>query len=159
MSNETSLQKLSTFLLSSLAAVIKPNNLDAWQESGTLILSGEDKGQAGFEVAKWKHSAVITIENFPHRKVNPYNLLAMVAAFLIDNEWPCDQYKLSDPEIDIDVVSKDNATVIIEVELVDDIELIPIENGPVQFNGTSYAVSLLPVLVAEEIDVNVKIEN
>ncbi|CAM2738074.1 phage tail protein [Pseudoalteromonas distincta] len=152
----TQLQQLTDFLNISLKGAIHTNNIDAWQERGTLIISGEDKGQEGYAVAKWKHTAVIAIEKFPHRKVNPYNLLAMVGAFLIDSEWPRDEYGLDDPEIDIDVVSKDNATVLIDVQLIDDIELIPDENGPVLFNGARYYVSLAPISIAEDVDVNIK---
>ena len=125
---KTQLQQLTEFLLASLQPVINANNIDAWQERGTLMLSGEDKGSDGYQVAKWKHSAVIALEDFPHRKINPYNLLAMVAAYMLDSNWPRDIYGLGDPEIDIDVVSKDNSTVLIEVQLMDDIDLIPDNN-------------------------------
>lgn len=153
---KTQLQQICEFLLSSLSTVIKKNNADAWQEHGTLVINGEDKGQDGFQVAKWKHTAVIAIENFPHRKINPYNILAMVAAFLIDSDWPRDDYGLDDPEIDVDVISKDNSTVLIELQLIDDIELIPHESGPVLFNGENYFVSVADFDFAEDVDVNVK---
>ncbi|ABZ75894.1 conserved hypothetical protein [Shewanella halifaxensis HAW-EB4] len=149
---KTQLQQLCEFLLTSLQPVIKANNIDAWQERGTLILSGEDKGIDGYQVAKWKYNAVIAFEQFPHRRINSYNLLAIVSAYLIDSEWPRDVYGLDDPEIDIDVVSKDNATILIELQLMDDIELIPDDNGPVQFNGGRYRVSLVPINIAESVD-------
>ncbi|MCL1050380.1 phage tail protein [Shewanella abyssi] len=154
---KTQLQQLTEFLLASLSPVIKANNIDAWQERGTLILSGEDKGAGGFEVAKWKHSAVIALEDFPHRKINPYNLLAMVAAYLLDSDWPRDAYDLADPDIDIDMESKDTTTVLIEVELLDDIELIPDDTGPVKFNGGRYRVSLVPLNIADSIETHVSI--
>lgn len=156
MQTKTQLQQLTEFLLASLSPIVKANNIDAWQERGTLILSGEDKGQGGYQVAKWKHSAVIALEKFPHRRINPYNLLAMVSAYLIDSNWPRDEYGLDDPEIDIDSDSKDSTTVLIEVQLLDDIELIPDDNGPVQFNGGRYRVSLVPVDVAETVDLQQK---
>ena len=154
---KTQLQQLTEFLLASLSPVIQANNIDAWQERGTLILSGEDKGADGYLVAKWKHSAVIALENFPHRKINPYNLLAMVAAYLIDSDWPRDEYGLDDPELDIDMVSKDNSTVLIELQLMDDIELIPDEHGPVKFNAGRYRVALVPLNIAESVDMQVQI--
>ncbi|NRD73255.1 phage tail protein [Shewanella sp. VB17] len=154
---KTQLQQLTEFLLASLQPVIKANNIDAWQERGTLILSGEDKGSDGYQVAKWKHSAVIALEDFPHRKINPYNLLAMVAAYMLDSNWPRDIYGLADPDIDIDVVSKDNSTVLIEVQLMDDIDLIPDNKGPIQFNDGRYRVSLVPINIAESIDIAVNI--
>ncbi|MDP5146010.1 phage tail protein [Shewanella sp. ULN5] len=153
---KTQLQQLAEFLLSNLSPLVKANDIDAWQENGTLILSGEDKGAEGYQVAKWKHNAVIALERFPHRRVNPYNLLAMVAAFLIDSHWQRDEYGLDDPQLDIDVVSKDHATVLIELQLLDDIDLIPDETGPVPFNGERYRVSLVPLNIAETVDVQQK---
>jgi hypothetical protein len=152
----TQLQQLGEFLLSNLSPLVKANDIDAWQENGTLILSGEDKGNDGYQVAKWKHNAVIALERFPHRRVNPYNLLAMVAAFLIDSNWQRDEYGLEDPQLDIDVVSKDHATVLIELQLLDDIDLIPDETGPVPFNGNRFRVSLVPLNIAETVDVKQK---
>lgn len=157
--NKTKLQQLTEFLLSSLTPIVKKNDIDAWQERGNLILSGEDKGQNGYQVAKWKHTAVIAIENFPHRQVNPYNLLAMVSAFLIDSEWPRDEYGLDDPEIDIDIISKDNATVLIDVMLIDNIELIPNPKGAVLFNGERFDVSIAPIDYAESVDIELKEQN
>lgn len=151
---KTQLQQLTEFLLNSMQPYVTANSIDAWQEGGTLILSGEDLG-TGYQVAKWKHNAVIMIENFPHLKVAPYNLLAMIAAFLLDSDWPRDVHGLADPTLDIDIISSDNATVIIEVELMDNIDLLPDNNGPVRFNGSRYSVELAPVYVAETIDVQV----
>ena len=154
----TKLQQLTQFLLKSLNPVIKANNIDAWQQNGTLVLNGNDNGKDGFQVAKWKHSAVIAIEKFPHKKINPYNLLAMVSAFLLDSGWPRDEYALDDPELDIEVISQDNATVIIEVMLVDDIDLIPHSKGPILFNGERYYVSLASTNFAETVNVSVGAE-
>jgi hypothetical protein len=153
---KTQLQQLCDFLLMSLSPLVKTNDIDAWQENGTLMLSGEDKGNGGYQVAKWKHNAVIALERFPHRRVNPYSLLAMVAAFLIDSNWARDEYGLEDPQLDIDVVSKDHATVLIELQLLDDIDLIPDANGPVLFNGQRFRVSLVPLDIAESVDVQQK---
>lgn len=153
---KTKLQQLTEFLLASLQPVIKANDIDAWQERGQLVLSGNDNGQDGFNVAKWKHSAVIAIEKFPHRKIDPYNLLALISAFLLDSGWPRDEYGLEDPELDIEVVSKDNATILIEVMLIDDIDLIPHEQGPILFNGERYYVSLASVDFAETVTVSVE---
>lgn len=149
---KTQLQQLSEFLLSSLSPVITASNIDAWQEGGKLLLSGEDKGQGGYQVAKWRYTAVIALENFPHRKVNPYNLLGMIAAFLLDADWQRDEYGLQDPQLDIDIISNDNASIQIELELMDDIDLLPDEQGPVLFNGARYRVSLVPIDYAETVD-------
>jgi hypothetical protein len=153
---KTKLQELCEFLLSNLKPIVKANNMDAWQERGTLIINGEDKGQGGYQVAKWKYTAVIAIENFPHKKIDAYNVLAMVAAYLIDNDSERDNYSLDDPEIDIDVISNDNAMVIIEVMLIDNIELIPDSQGPIIFNGQRFCVATATFDLAEDVNVAVK---
>lgn len=150
------LQQVTAFLYESLKPYVKANNIDAWQERGTMILSGEDLGNNGYQVAKWKHNAVIAIEQFPHTKFNAYNLLAMLSAFLLDSGWERDESGLADPQLDIDVVSRDHAMVLIELELIDDIDLIPDANGPVLFNGERYRVALVPVDVAETADVQTR---
>lgn len=152
--SKTQLQQLTEFLLFSLQPYVTANTIDAWQEGGTIMLSGEDLG-TGYQVAKWKHRAIIVIENFPHLKVAPYNLLAMLAAFLLDSNWPRDELGLEDPTLDIDPISNDNATVIIELELVDNIDLIPNAKGPVLFNGNRYSVDTVVVNVAEDFTVQV----
>jgi hypothetical protein len=152
MSQLTQLQQITEFMLQGMQPYVTANSIDAWQEGGSLILNGEDLG-TGYRVAKWKHNAVIAIENFPHRKVAPYNLLAMLAAFLLDSGWPRDEFGLTDPTLDIDIISKDNATVIIELELLDDIDLIQDDTGPVLFNGERYSVASVLVNVAEDVDV------
>ncbi len=154
--NKTKLQQLTEFLLSSLTPIVKKNDIDAWQERGTLLLSGEDTGKNSYQIAKWKYTAVIAIENFAHREVNPYNVLAMVAAYLIDNDEERDTYNLDDPEIDVDIISRDNATVIIEVMLIDNIELIPDPKGPILFNGERYYVSAVDFDIADIVDVAIK---
>jgi hypothetical protein len=150
--NKTQLQQVTEFILASLTPYIAANNIDAWQENGTIIINGEDTGAGGHQVAKWKHNAVIAIENFPHRRINPYNLIAMLAAFLIDSDWPRDTYGLTDPTLDIDPISKDNATVIIELELMDNIQLQPDENGPVLYGGSRYSVAGAIINYAETAD-------
>ena len=156
MSNKTKLQEICEFLLSNLNPMVKANNMDAWQERGTLMLSGEDKGKGGYQVAKWKYTAVIAIENFPHKKINAYNVFAMVAAYLIDNDSDRDEYGLDDPEFDIEIISNDNAMVLIEVMLIDNIELIPDSKGPVIFDGQRFYVATADFDLAEIVDVNVK---
>ena len=151
--NKPQLQLLTEFLTSSLAPVVKKNNIDAWQERGTLIINGEYLGKQSYQVAKWKHTGVISVENFPQRRIDPYNLLALISAFLISSEWPRDEYGLTDPKIDIEEISHDNATVLIELQLIDNIEIIPNANGPILFNGERYKVALAQIDIAEDVSV------
>lgn len=150
----TQLQCLTDFLLSQLSTVIKANDIDAWQEHGELHITGEDKGANSYLLAKWQHTAVIAIERFPHRKCNPYNVFALVAAYMIDTQPQTD----TAPQFDIEVISKDHAQILIEVELVDDIEVTPNEHGCVLFQGQHYQVEQSPIYVAETLDTKVSIK-
>jgi len=151
MSQQTKLQQLTGFLLNRFGAVIQRNEIDAWMERGQLTITGTDQGQ-GYEMAQWKYQAVLSIEKFPHRKTDPYILFAQVAAWLADNDPERDENDLADPAIDIDVVSKDHAELLIEVELLDKLGLIPDEAGDVLFNGQNYKLDLVPFFVADEFE-------
>ena len=157
MSRKTQLQLITEFLLASLKPHIQANNIDAWQEHGTIVICNQDLGLEGYCIGKWKHTAVIHIQNFPHLKMNPYNLLALIAAYLIDSGWDRDTYDLADPDIDIDAESDDHTTVLIELELLDDLEIIPDVNGGIVFNGQKYSLDIAPVNVADTIDTLVNI--
>ena len=73
------------FLLNSLNGLVNANDVDAWQEEGTLILNSADKGN-GLVIAKWRYKATIEFERFPHKKINPYSLLAMIACYLSEHD-------------------------------------------------------------------------
>jgi len=143
------LQQLCEYLSQNMQPYVKQNDIDGWQGGGELMINTENLGLGGYLLAKWKYDAVIEIERFPHRKVNPYNLLAMVAVWLIANDESRDEYELQDPDFDIAVISKDQAQITIELDFIDNIELLPDEQGPIEFNGERYRVSLVPINVAE----------
>ncbi len=147
----TQLQQLTAYIHQSLGGMVKSNDIDAWQESGLLKLSGGDFG-TGFQLAKWHYKATIEIQKFPHEKIDPYNLFALVAAFLIEHGDERDTYGLSDPDIDIDLDSKDTSMVMINVDLMDDIEIVPDANGLIMFSGKRYKLDTPPLHVAESVE-------
>lgn len=149
---QTKLQQLCQYLATSLTPAVKANDIDAWQERGQLIISGEDLGE-GFCLAKWKYSATVLIERFPHQKINPYTLLALMASWLITQNEERDEWGMADPDIDIDIISDDNCTIIIDVELMDDIEIIEDQQGPIEFIGKRYRVATVPIYLAESAEV------
>ena len=141
-------QQLAQYLLDNLKGLVKSNDIDAWQEEGELMLNPSDLGN-GFQVAKWKYKAVISIEKFPHRKTNPYNLLALLACYLVEHGEERDTYELKDPTIDIDVQSKDSSEIEITAWLIDEIEIVPDPSGSIVFMGERYRVDMVPVDIAE----------
>lgn len=150
--SKTKLQQMTDFLMISLKGAIKANDIDAWQENGTLMLNGQDLGD-GIKIARWKSQAVITIENFPSKRINPYNVLAFLSVFLSEFDQEREQFGLNDPEIDIDEISSDNTTIIIEMDVIDDLELIPDPEGPITYFGEKYLLAPIENFVAENVDV------
>lgn len=142
------LQQVCEYLANQLQPMIKPNNIDGWQSGGTLIINGQDLG-TGYLAANWKYDAVIQIERIPHKRFNAYEMLAMLSVWLIENDSERDTYGLTDPDLDIDMISDDHAQVTIDLQLMDDIELIEDPQGPIIFGGKNYRVSIAPINVAE----------
>ncbi|MDK2597906.1 phage tail protein [Pseudoalteromonas obscura] len=147
------LDQVCLHLMNNMKPFIKNNDLDGWQSGGTLMLCGDDLG-TGFLLAKWRYGAVIQIERFPHKRLNPYTLLGLLATWVAEHDPQRHDLALDDPELDIEVVSDDHAQVTIELELVDDIELLPDENGPLVYQGQRYRVALVPVNTAEEAELH-----
>ncbi len=146
--NKPAHQLLTAYLLKNLTGLVHANDIDAWQEEGELLLNPTDLGN-GYQIAKWKFKAVINIEKFPHRKANPYSLLALLACYLVENGEERDTYGLRDPELDIDAQSKDSSMIEITVDLMDDINIVPDENGSIVFHGERYRVDTVPIDIAE----------
>lgn len=145
------LNALTLHLLNTLKPYVKPNDIDAWQTDGQLHIIQDDLGE-GINVAKWRHSAVIAIERLPHTKFNPYTILAILAAWLSDNDWPQEEYGLSEPAIDIDIISDDHAQMIINIDLVDDLGIVEDEQGNIPYMGKKYRLENIPINWAEQVD-------
>ncbi|MGB0894028.1 MAG: phage tail protein [Parashewanella sp.] len=135
------------------------SDIEAWQESGKLMLDGTDKGK-GVNIAKWRHTAAITLYKFPYQSVEPYNLLAMIAAYLpeLDEDGERQLYELNDPDLEIDPDGHDSAMISIQLELLDNLEIVPDENGLIVYNGKRYRLDKVPVYFAENVEFEVTVE-
>lgn len=151
------LQKLALHLLEIMSPYIKANDIDAWQTDGRLHIIQDDMG-AGLNIAKWQYNAVIAIERLPHIKFNPYIILAILAAWLADNEWPQDEYSLEDPTIDIDIISDDHAQMMINIELIEDLQIVEDRNGQIPYMGKRFRLENVPINWAEQVEVIVRSE-
>lgn len=148
----STLNNLTLHLLNTLKPLVKANDIEAWQTDGKLHIIQDDLGK-GFVIAKWQHSAVIAIERLPHTKFNPYTILAILAAWLADNDWPQDDFDLADPAIDIDIISDDHAQLFINIELIDDLGIVEDEQGQIPYMGKKYRLENVPIDWAEQIEI------
>ena len=149
--NKTKLEHLTEYIVSHLNSKVLDNKIDAWQENGSIVPSGEDRGNDGYIACYWKYNAVISVEEFPHRLLDPRCLLALVACWLSDHEEERNEQELEDPTLSVDVISSELADVSIELELMEPIELVPdAEAGMITWRGIKYRVQAVEIYTAEE---------
>ncbi|WP_274023244.1 phage tail protein [Vibrio parahaemolyticus] len=148
--NKTKLEHLTDYIVSHLNTNVLDNKIDAWQENGSIVPNGEDRGNGGYIACHWKYNAVISIEEFPHRLLDPRCLLALVACWLSDYELTRNEDELDDPSLSVDVISSEVADVAIELEMMEPIELIPDPEGMITWRGETYRVQAVEIYTAEE---------
>lgn len=115
-----------------------------------IVVDGEDRGNGGHIAAYWRYEAIISIEEFPHRLLDPRNVFALLACWLADYDKERDIHELDDPEITVDVINEESADVLIEIEMMEPIEMIPDEQGLITWRNQKYRVQAVPIDVAEE---------
>ncbi|PSW14412.1 hypothetical protein C9J01_08220 [Photobacterium rosenbergii] len=150
---KTKLQHLTEYMLAHMKSDVLENKIDAWQESATIQVDGEDRGNGGYVAAQWRYTAVISIEEFPHQKCDPRNIFALVSCWLSDCDSERYEYELGDPQVSVDMLSQEVADVAIEIEMMEPIELIPDLDGSITWRGQSYRVQTVPINYAEEAEV------
>ena len=148
--NQTKLEHLTAYIVSHLNSNVLENKMDAWQENGSIVPSGEDRGNGGYIACYWKYNAVISVEEFPHQLLDPRCLLALIACWLSDHEEERNEQELEDPTLSVDVISSEAADVSIELELMEPIELVPDEAVMITLRGMRYRVQSVEIYTAEE---------
>ena len=147
---KTKLEHLTEYIVSHLRSNVLDNKIDSWQENGSIVPNGEDKGNGGYVACHWKYNAVISVEEFPHQLLDPRNLFALVACWLHDHDIDRNEEELEDPSLSVDVISHEAADVSIELELIEPIEMIPDPEGMITWRGETYRVQAVPIDTAEE---------
>lgn len=120
----------------------------AFADQGTLIPTGRDLGH-GVEVGIIKYDAVIQIERYPG---DAHHLLSVISAWLADNDACREDNGLVDPEVDISLNDDATADVDLSIEFEERLEIVPQDDGVIEFNGRTWAVADVPVDVAEAVD-------
>ncbi|MDW3165418.1 phage tail protein [Vibrio sp. Y184] len=152
--NKTKLEHLTDYIVSHLNSSVLDNKIEAWQERAAIVVDGEDRGNGGHIAAYWRYEAIISIEEFPHRLLDPRNVLALLACWLADYDRERDIHELDDPEITVDVINEESADVLIEIEMMEPIEMIPDEQGLITWRNKKYRVQAVPIDVAEEYELS-----
>ena len=148
---KTKLQALHQYLCKQLTGNVHAKKIHATQAGGELIVNGEDRGNGGYRIANWFYQAGILIENFPHNKLDPNTLFALVACWISEFDPERDENdELGNPDIEIDVNNEESADVLIKIAFEESIELIPDPKGLVLWNSQTYRVNPVEIWIAEE---------
>ncbi|WP_325891101.1 phage tail protein [Grimontia sp. NTOU-MAR1] len=151
--HQTHLEHLTDYMCAHMSGVVLANKIDAWQENAQLTVSGEDLGNGGFLMAQWQYQAVVSIEGFPHKAIDPRYLLASVACWISEFDPDRSQKGLADPSVSVDVLDDGSVDVAIELELCEDIQMVPDSEGHIRYQGTQYRVEAVPIWTAEDVEI------
>ncbi len=124
------------------------SGFDAWAELGTLELSGRNLG-AGVEICRFQYNGVLWVRRYPG---DGSDLLALVAAWLRDNDPERDDLGLDDPDVNVELNDPFSADVDISIRFEEPVEITPDPRGNIPWGGRLWRVADAGVDVAERLD-------
>ena len=146
------LVELSDFILSKKEFLeLNEEQFDSWQENGTLEQGGHGLTEEGYHLMSFRYRGVIVIERM--KDVNAVWFMAIVAAWLTDNNEDRDKYNLDDPEIEIIKLDEKLIDIELTLDFVDEMYLSEAEDGPIECIGRSWTIDGFVPDVAETVDV------
>lgn len=128
--------------------------VESWMDGAELQLTPKHHG-LGFDLGLMEYEAVVSIERFPFREVNPAIVMASVMAWLQDNDPYRERYELDDPQFDVEPESEQVATVEIQLQFIEPITVIAKTDGPIAWRGKQYDIAPYDVWVAERFAMDV----
>ena len=112
-----------------------PERFDSWMEDGKLITANRSLGLDQVVIARLHYDAILVFESYSG---NPARLMATITTWLIDHDPEREQDRLSEPEIDVDMIDDRRADVEIKIRFCEDITIVKDEQGDIDFNGEQW---------------------
>lgn len=138
------LQALTKFLRNGLN--LRRESINSFADQCPLTPAVKDLGH-GLQLGIFKYQAVVSIEDF---KGDASLLLALVLAWLEDNDPERDHAALPDPEVDVAELDNKHFDVELAIEFEEALEIVPDEDGPLTFRGKQWRIASVEIDVAEE---------
>lgn len=130
------------------------DKFDSVIESGKLIPMFKETAQNGMIIGKFQYKAILSIEDFPGKKVDPYIVMARVMAWIQDHDREREIHKLTSPQATIDAYNNgEYCDLDFDIDFVETITatLAPEgEIGDVTFAGKEWIVQPYVIYIAEE---------
>lgn len=144
-------------LTASLAAsnLFKKEQFESWAEDIRIIPLFEN-GAEGYRAAQISYKAMFDIEKFDNKK-DENILFIILAGYIQENDNDRQKDNLGEPELQIDNNGDETLDIGIEVNFLEDIYLIPADDGIFSFYGVRYNLGQQAAVEIEEINVSVSV--
>lgn len=151
----TQLSSLYAFIEESLPGrLMETTGADCWMDDIQLLRTSKSLGLGQQLIGERRYSGVLGWERWPYRDYDPDILFALVNVWLDESGSERRHYLgLDDPDVDIEIRDNQTAIIIISVPLVDEIAMVPDEDGPIPCRGKRYRLAEPSVWFAQSVQV------
>ncbi|MFD0965987.1 phage tail protein [Seminibacterium arietis] len=149
-------QRLTAFIAEQLPSRYK-NNLYSWIEDGEIIDEGQQLTEQGEVLAFLKYNAVIWLEQFPFKQIDPAVIKVNLLHWLKQND-PYRYRVESAVNFDIEMLDDNTADLVFNVQCFEPMEAVEDENGNIYANGKKYRLDYINIYTAEEIATEISID-
>ncbi|MCX4187173.1 phage tail protein [Methylophaga sp. OBS4] len=129
--------------------LVAVENIDSWAENIRFEGVCKDLGN-GMVLFRQQYDAVISIERFPHTRHPVELLFGQLCAWLIDNDAEREDQGVDQPTVDADILDNHTADLDITIPFIEDVEVVPDENGLISINGQKYMLANVEIDYAEQ---------
>jgi len=138
---------LSSYLIAQNLFAVE--NFDFWMENGVNEYCCNKQGK-GFVVGRFTYDAVFSVERFAS---DASLFLALINIWINENDSAREQDNLELPRVDVTPLDDDTVDVEVTIRFMQDVSIMPNDNGPILMNGTRYGIADLQNFDANKVGV------
>ncbi|MCW2482196.1 phage tail protein [Candidatus Symbiopectobacterium sp. NZEC135] len=149
------LEALTDFVTQNLPRRVM-QGFDSFMDEISFICAQRDLGEGQYQLAVMQFDAVLSWERWPYREFDPKNLCALLLVWQTEqDEQPFMDAGLDRelPTLDVDVIDRDTATVVVSVKGASSLTIIEDDNGIIPFDGKRWRLADPEIWFASEASV------
>lgn len=124
-------------------------NFDYWMENGVSEYCCNKQGK-GFVVGRFAYDAVLSVERFSS---DASLFLALINIWINENDTGREQDNLELPQVDVTPLDDSTADVEVRIRFLQDISIMPSDQGAIVMNGVRYGIAQLQNADANKVGV------
>lgn len=124
-------------------------NFDYWMENGKSEYCCNKQGK-GFVVGRFAYDAVLNVERFAS---DASLFLALINIWINENDSSREHDNLELPEVDVTPLDDKTVDVEVRIRFIQDITIMPSDQGSIVMNGTRYGIAELENADAKKVGV------